>query len=55
MRAPDGGIMGVYSLSKETPLKRAGFPDIYEAFALAATYREWQFLYTATKASREQN
>lgn len=42
--APDGGIMGVYSLSPAKPIKRAGFvgPDGFDA---AAAYSEWKFVY----------
>ena len=42
--APDGGIMGVYSLSPGKPIKRAGFggPDGLDA---GATYSEWKFVY----------
>jgi type II secretory pathway pseudopilin PulG len=43
--APDGGIMGVYSLAKSTPLKQAGFRSRDQSFADAPTYQEWRFLY----------
>lgn len=38
-------IMGVYSLSKQTPLKKTGFPVIYELFESAKIYQQWQFVY----------
>ena len=37
MKAPDGGIMGVYSTSSGVPLKERG---------KAATYQDWKFAYT---------
>jgi type II secretory pathway pseudopilin PulG len=43
--APDGGILGVYSLSELVPLKRSGFRPPYEDFASAASYRDWRFVY----------
>lgn len=42
--APDGGVMGVYSLSARTPIKRAGFPATLEGFANAASYQDWKFV-----------
>lgn len=40
--APDGGIMGVYSLSRDTPIRTAGFestdPDV------VVTYQDWKFV-----------
>lgn len=40
-----GGIKGVFSLSKEAPLKRAGFPKEYSHFQKAKSYRDWKFVY----------
>ena len=45
VRAPDGGIMGVYSLSREVPIKRAGFGAPYDDFASASSYQDWRFVY----------
>jgi type II secretory pathway pseudopilin PulG len=46
MKAPDGGIMGVYSTSTAAPLKVRG---------PAATYADWKFAYLpATAAPRPQ-
>ena len=47
VRAPDGGILGVHSLSHGRPAKRAGFGDPYEDFASAASYQDWRFVYVA--------
>jgi type II secretory pathway pseudopilin PulG len=45
VQAPEGGIMGVYSLSQESPLKQANFPMVLESFNGKNSYREWQFVY----------
>ena len=39
--APDGGIMGVYSLSTDQPIRRAGFEAEPGA---TVTYQEWKFV-----------
>jgi type II secretory pathway pseudopilin PulG len=43
--APDGGIMGVYSLSTGKPLKVAGAVPNGPDFGTAASYANWQFVY----------
>lgn len=43
--APDGGVMGVYSLSKQKPIKVNGFPPTLSNFIGAKSYTEWQFIY----------
>jgi len=45
--APEGGVMGVYSLSAGKPIKSAGFAQAENAagFAKAASYAEWRFAY----------
>lgn len=45
VKAPEGGIMGVYSLSREQPLKTANFAFFNAGFAKAQTYADWQFSY----------
>jgi|SRR5688572_6150538 len=47
LRAPDGGIMGVHSLSQETPIKTGGFAYRDLALQDAAAYTEWHFAYYA--------
>lgn len=37
------GIIGVHSLSADAPMKQAGFPRVYEAFAEAASLGDWVF------------
>jgi type II secretory pathway pseudopilin PulG len=43
--APQGGIMGVYSLSEAQPVKSGGFAARDGAFAAAGRYSDWQFIY----------
>ena len=43
--APGGGIMGVYSLSKLSPIKTGGFPLGEASFAGARRYSDWVFSY----------
>lgn len=45
IRAPDGGISGVASQSRDVPLKQANFPKEFEKFAGATSYAEWVFEY----------
>lgn len=46
LRAPDGGIQGVHSLSEAAPIKRAGFAPEEQGFAEAARYADWRFVHT---------
>lgn len=41
-----GQIIGVYSASKQKPIKKIGFQPPYEAFGEAAEYSDWKFIYT---------
>ena len=45
VKAPDGGIMGVYSVSEDSPKKVAGFAFANREFEGAAKYSDWKFLY----------
>ena len=45
VKAPDGGIMGVHSLSEARPLKSAGFKPQDKDFEVTAKYSEWKFIY----------
>jgi type II secretory pathway pseudopilin PulG len=45
VKAPDGGIMGVHSLSQDRPLKRAGFRPLDARFEGATAYADWQFVH----------
>jgi type II secretory pathway pseudopilin PulG len=41
-----GQIIGVYSASKQTPIKKVGFQPPYETFGEAVEYSDWKFIYT---------
>jgi type II secretory pathway pseudopilin PulG len=43
--APEGGVMGVHSLSEAAPIKKAQFQDELAHFRNARTYRDWTFVY----------
>lgn len=43
--APEGGIMGVHSLSDAQPVKVAGFGYLDRSFEGAGKYSEWVFSY----------
>ena len=45
VKAPEGGIMGVYSLSERAPVKTAQFRLTDKAFNDKSKYSEWQFSY----------
>jgi type II secretory pathway pseudopilin PulG len=48
VKAPDGGIAGVYSLSEQAPFKQAEFPKEYATFAGKGKYSDWKFAYLPT-------
>jgi type II secretory pathway pseudopilin PulG len=48
--APDGQIVGVFSLSALEPIRRHGFADGYQAFSGALQYSDWKFVYTGGQA-----
>lgn len=52
VKAPDGGIAGVHSLSEESPLKVAGFRVRDAAFEGKAKYSEWQFAFAPAAAAK---
>ena len=41
--APEGGIVGIYSLSTSQPIKVQGFDAEFADFSEAKTYRDWIF------------
>lgn len=49
VKAPDGGIMGVYSTSEAKPVKTGGFDLRNRAFEGAEKYSDWKFVYDPTK------
>lgn len=38
------GIVGIFSLSNQKPIKISNFPVAFQAFGEAATYRDWVFI-----------
>jgi len=46
VKAPDGGIAGVHSLSEERPLKSANFRVRDAGFEGTARYADWKFTYS---------
>jgi type II secretory pathway pseudopilin PulG len=52
VRAPDGGIAGVASGSRDEPLKRANFPVEFEKFSGTKSYSEWIFEYVPAPAAK---
>ena len=38
-------IVGVYSLSDLKPIKKKGFPNLYEKFSDFSKYSDWKFIY----------
>jgi len=45
VKAPDGGIMGVFSPSEDKPIKTAGFALVNRDFEGAGKYSDWKFVY----------
>jgi type II secretory pathway pseudopilin PulG len=51
VKADDGGIAGVYSLSDDPPLKSGGFALRDATFEGKTKYSEWQFIYAPAAAA----
>lgn len=51
IKAADGGIGGVHSLSEETPLKVSGFRVRDADLEGKAKYNEWRFIYKPAEAA----
>lgn len=47
LKGPDAngniGIIGIYSLSEETPIKVGNFDSMFESFSKKSSYRDWVF------------
>lgn len=39
-------IIGIYSLSEVKPIKKKGFPVLYEKFSDFSKYSDWKFIYS---------
>jgi type II secretory pathway pseudopilin PulG len=48
----NGRLKGVFSKSKEVPLKSGNFPSVYEDFEKAATYSDWKFVFILEKTKK---
>lgn len=46
VKAPDGGIMGVHSLSEDKPFKSANFRTRDAGFERGEKYSDWKFVFT---------
>jgi type II secretory pathway pseudopilin PulG len=53
VKAPLGGVMGVYSRSEEKPLKEAGFKPAQAEFQGAKKYSDWKFVYVPPAAQQQ--
>ena len=51
VKAPDGGIMGVYSRSPAKPIKEGNFAENQVGFDGASTYASWRFIYEPNPTS----
>ena len=52
VKAPDGGIAGVHSLSEDAPLKTGGFALRDAALEGKGKYSEWQFVFAPPSATK---
>lgn len=43
--APQGGVMGIYSLAPGRPMKQANYPVVLNWEAARPSYADWQFVY----------
>lgn len=50
VKAPDGGVRGVYSLSEQKPMKAAGFKLRDAGFESAQRYADWKFIHAPAAA-----
>jgi type II secretory pathway pseudopilin PulG len=55
VKAPDSGIMGVYSLSGSKPLKAANFRLQDQGFDNSTTYSDWKFVHTPAQQTGAAN
>lgn len=45
VKSPDGGIMGVYSLSERKPIKQDGFASELGDMSGKSSYQDWKFVF----------
>lgn len=53
VRAPDGGIAGVYSRSEDKPLKSGGFAVRDQDFEGREKYSDWKFIFAPPPAGSQ--
>ena len=49
------GIVGIFSMSNQKPIKISNFPPLFQSFGEAATYRDWQFMGAAADRNTPAN
>ncbi len=49
------GIVGIFSMSNQKPIKISNFPPLFQNFGEAATYRDWQFMGAAADRGTPAN
>lgn len=54
IKAPEGGIMGVHSLSTDIPQKTGNFSQQYAEFANSQKHSDWQFIYRPNVVASNQ-
>ncbi|MBI5492856.1 MAG: type II secretion system protein [Deltaproteobacteria bacterium] len=52
IKAPDGGIMGVRSVSEAEPMKKKNFPRELAGFEDRGSYRDWGFVYVPSRGGQ---
>ncbi len=50
-----GGVKGIYSKSREKPIKVGNFPSDYEDFEKAKNYSDWKFIYVPKPSKSNGN
>jgi len=50
VQAPQGGIMGIYSLAPGKPIKKTNFPALLNWESDLPTYAEWKFVYVPAQS-----
>lgn len=53
--APEGGIMGVHSISTAEPIKQGNFPLRWSEFEGKRSYADWRFVYRPVAVERAGN
>lgn len=55
VQSGEGGIQGIYSVSRLTPLKKAGFDTADMAFESKLHYSEWKFIYVPSQSANAES